>query len=668
MPRKKLLNVDWQRVKGAAIRKRILRLKANADGFFICPIVTCLHVGFKSDRGLRKHIDTIHPWYFYFDKQPEINRDNVIRIDKEKRKCSTHTVPAFTLEEGVGKDFLTWINTPCGGGKSMKQGIQIARRGMKFLMVSVGETEVGKTVSEDYVDCCLGSPLIVINFFKVITEEWGISSSGALNYMKSLSDLLDFRKANGVSDDVLRSFAVTEVYIRRGKENLAKQKKLEYSRNLDLEQLIARDSWATVEEMEEVIPYHTPKYEYVLKQCSVVGSCPNVSLLAFASRFISTFLFLRVKCTRPMTYQFITLEMLETAKCNGGFIDQTTFKTHEKYAFDTLVLSHDVLQILNSYVQTVRPHLHPSCEYLILTTNGKQYAAFGSAMSLLVHQAIGKYVNPTRYRQIIETESCEKLTPSEMDVISKDQKHSSYVAKRIYQKKLSRDVATQGKACMQKLLGSEGDGHSKQLASTISRLNTRVHSDNDIDVSDVTTRTVPPVLVDVVAIESDIDNTQLHINSKAPTNSGSAPMTENAVSRQNPQSTADQEKRYDSRALHDVDTTANVSVNDPVRGDTQYLSPDDTERISERCTDVEVKKEEAAEEVRGTRLKRFSLEEDSFLKEGIKKHGIGKWCFIVADKALKFHPSRTRDSLRMRADTLGISNKKKRERKHERVR
>ena len=327
MARKKLLNVDWQRVKGAAIRKRILRLKANADGFFICPIITCLHVGFKSDRGLRKHIESIHPWYFYFDKQPEINRDNVIGTSKEQRKCSTHNVPAFTLEEGVGKDFLTWLNTPCGGGKSTKQGIQIARRGMKFLMVSVGETEVGKTVSEDYIDCCLGSPLIVINFFKIITEEWGISSSGALNYMKSLSDLLDFRKANGVSDDVLRSFAVTEVYIRRGKENLAKQKKLEYSRNLDLEQLIARNSWATVEEMEEVIPYHTPKYEYALKQCSVVGSCPNVSLLAFASRFISAFLFLRVKCTRPMTYQFITLQMLETAKCNGGFIDQATFKT-----------------------------------------------------------------------------------------------------------------------------------------------------------------------------------------------------------------------------------------------------------------------------------------------------------------------------------------------------
>ena len=42
---------------------------------------------------------------------------------------------------------------------------------MKFLMVSVGETEVEKTVNEEYVDCCLGSPSIVINFVKVVKED-----------------------------------------------------------------------------------------------------------------------------------------------------------------------------------------------------------------------------------------------------------------------------------------------------------------------------------------------------------------------------------------------------------------------------------------------------------------------------------------------------------------
>ena len=165
--------------------------------------------------------------------------------------------------------------------------------------------------------------------------------------MKAVSDLMDFRKANGVSDNVLRTFAVTEVYIRRGKENLAKQKKLEYARNLDLETLIARNSWATMEEMETVIPYHTPKYEYVLRKCNAGDQPPTVSELSFATRYIVTFLFLRVKCTRPMTYQFMTLQMLTDAKRNGGYIDHTAFKTQDKYVFDTLMLSKDVSHILD---------------------------------------------------------------------------------------------------------------------------------------------------------------------------------------------------------------------------------------------------------------------------------------------------------------------------------
>ena len=198
-------------------------------------------------------------------------------------------MPAYSLQEGMGKEFLDWLKTPCGGGKSSKQAVQSGRRAMKFLMASIGNTEVDKHVSDEFIDCCLGSPSIVINFFKVVTEEWKISSSAALNYMKSISDLLDWRKASGVTDDVLRSFTVSEVYIRRGKENLSKQKKVEYSRNLDLEQLICRQSWASVDEMEQVIPYHAPRYKYVLDLCKTDDSSPSVSQLAFATRFIATF-------------------------------------------------------------------------------------------------------------------------------------------------------------------------------------------------------------------------------------------------------------------------------------------------------------------------------------------------------------------------------------------
>jgi len=61
-------------------------------------------------------------------------------------------------------------------------------------------------------------------------------------------------------------------------------------------------------------------------------------------------------------------------------------------------------------------------------------------MVMLVHQAIGKYINPTRYRQIVETESSERLNLQEQQYVSEDQKHSSKVAQVFYKKKHSRKV------------------------------------------------------------------------------------------------------------------------------------------------------------------------------------------------------------------------------------
>ena len=78
-------------------------------------------------------------------------------------------------------------------------------------------------------------------------------------------------------------------------------------------------------------------------------------------------------------------------------------------------------------------------------------------MGKLVLDAIGKYINPTRYRQIIETESCETLDTTEQEWISEDQKHSSYVAKVHYRKKRSRAMALKGQQFLKKLKGQEGE-------------------------------------------------------------------------------------------------------------------------------------------------------------------------------------------------------------------
>ena len=110
------------------------------------------------------------------------------------------------------------------------------------------------------------------------------------------------------------------------------------------------------------------------------------------------------------------------------------------------------MDMLEKYIKYIRPLLTPSCEYVLVNRNGKQFQKLTELFSVLVFEAIGKYIHPTRYRQIIETQSSEVLLPSEQKWISEDQKHSSNVARVHYQKKRSREVAMRGRLCMQKLL------------------------------------------------------------------------------------------------------------------------------------------------------------------------------------------------------------------------
>lgn len=672
-------------------------MKPNDDGEYVCPVDSCLHMAYKSVRGLRKHINAIHPWWLYFDTQPFVAREQAIIGNNIRLKRSTHKMPAFSLEEGIGKEFLEWLEAECGSSKSNKEAVQIGRRAMKFLMASMGEPCAELKVQEDYIDCCLGSPSIVIAFLKSLSDDWEIGSSARLSYLKAISELMDFRKSQGLTDFTLRNFTCTEVYIRKGKENLIKEKKLDYARNLDLETLIARDSWASLEEMQDVIPYHTPKFQYVLKKCKEGEDVPSVNELSFTTRFIATFLFLRVKCTRPMTIQFLTVTMVEQSKTNGGYIDSTKFKTHEKFLFDTLILSDDVICILDAYIYTIRPLLNPVCEYLLLTTAGTQYRAFSMAMSLLVHQSIGKYINPTRYRQIVESASALQLSPNEREIVSKDQKHGSAVARRIYQKRLSRDVAAEANQCMVKMVGLHGQNHTKELAASMSGSVQQAGTSQCTNVIDIENgKECDSGLPHTPAshgIEMGSSDSALAVAATSDINEPIPPVTDETtpladspitinIDTINIDELCDEkevvactdddvkilekaedlslttEKHSDGLNMPASESNPCSSSSQPEQGQSGSLSIDAEKSLVTR-DDIDVKKEELENEIsRGLKLKRFTYQEDTYLKQGVTKHGLGRWSRILKDADYTFHQGRTRDSLRMRADTLKLTKKK----------
>ena len=109
--------------------------------------------------------------------------------------------------------------------------------------------------------------MMMVDFLKEIQTVWNVGYAGAFNYLKSIADMMDYQKSQGVTDQVLRSFAITEVYLRRGQRCLSRKKMTEWNRNFDLETLMAKNCWATMEEMENVIPFHLSRFKDVIEKC-----------------------------------------------------------------------------------------------------------------------------------------------------------------------------------------------------------------------------------------------------------------------------------------------------------------------------------------------------------------------------------------------------------------
>ena len=157
--------------------------------------------------------------------------------------------------------------------------------------------------------------------------------------------------------------------------------------------------------------------------------------------------------------------MIEYASKRDSFIDQRKFKTADRYIFDSFRLDKTSLHVIKSYKCHIRPLLNPSCDFLLVNRIGTQFTKLTEALGKLVFETIGKYINPTRYRQIIETESCSYLDSEEQEWISEDQKHSSNVARISYRKKRSREIAIRGRNCVRKVQGEEGEKVEKQLTT-----------------------------------------------------------------------------------------------------------------------------------------------------------------------------------------------------------
>ena len=110
----------------------------------------------------------------------------------------------------------------------------------------MGGEENESCAIEEYIDCVIGSPNLLLRFLRHLIDNLELKASAVLAYLRAITDLADFRKSKGCSDNVLRAFTVTEVYLRKCKATMQRRKNMEYTRDLDLEPLVTRNSWATL--------------------------------------------------------------------------------------------------------------------------------------------------------------------------------------------------------------------------------------------------------------------------------------------------------------------------------------------------------------------------------------------------------------------------------------
>ena len=456
----KKCKVNWSDIDGASPKPKRLHLeKDEADSLYHCLIQECDHDGFQSQRGCRKHVNTKPSWFFYFDEKPnskEIDFRMVNIIQDQTSGTTKHAVkllPSFSSSCDIGEVFTKWLTGSGGGCKKDRTAQQIVTRCLKFLRFCCEDEE---ELTFDVVDFSLCSPNLLFKFIDYLQEECKLGHGGRLGYIDAISEMIDFRKLHGASEAVLGKFSATELYLKRARKTVAKMMRLQWTQDFDIETLEARGHWATMEELLDVVKFHLPRYENTVKICKSTPAQVNPSDLTFATKFVAVYLFIKVKGSRPMTYQYLTLDMIATAKEKGGFIDQKTFKTAGKHGFDFLVLTDANMQVLNGYISYVRRLLKTKCDFVLVNRNGGQHGKLGELMSKLVFDAIGKYIHPTRYRQIVETQSLNQLSSEEQRILSEDQKHSSAVAKVHYQKQRSREVALKGHESLQKLQGAKG--------------------------------------------------------------------------------------------------------------------------------------------------------------------------------------------------------------------
>ena len=96
----------------------------------------------------------------------------------------------------------------------------------------------------------------------------------------------------------MHNFSVSETVFKRSWKCLRKQRHIQWSNHFDIDKLESAGCWPMMEELRSVIPFHIQRYEDILNDCKNDKDTVRPAEIAFATKFVATYLFFKVKGTR----------------------------------------------------------------------------------------------------------------------------------------------------------------------------------------------------------------------------------------------------------------------------------------------------------------------------------------------------------------------------------
>jgi len=101
--------------------------------------IACTTVQYRQgcdQRGCRKHVNTKHSWFFFFDDKPDVSSTKELADDDtsgEITKQTARVLPSFSVSSQICELFTKWMTGSGGGCKKDRTAQQIVKRCLKFI-------------------------------------------------------------------------------------------------------------------------------------------------------------------------------------------------------------------------------------------------------------------------------------------------------------------------------------------------------------------------------------------------------------------------------------------------------------------------------------------------------------------------------------------------------